>query len=138
QSHNWGTLVECVFARKLVHTPYHVHAERGTVMGMVDAGGLRYSLRAAAMRMALRPVDRVISSAHAVAHRVEQRSGFPASRIQIISNGVLGVAAENRAAIRREIRQQLGISEHAFLMGSVGRLSHVKGYDLALRAFADA
>ncbi|MDG2015403.1 MAG: glycosyltransferase, partial [Pirellulaceae bacterium] len=44
QSHNWGTLVETVLARKLSQCSCHVHAERGTVLGLVEAGGFRHWL----------------------------------------------------------------------------------------------
>ncbi len=135
QSHNWGTLIECVLARKLAGTRFHVHAERGTVLGMVNPQGLRHTLRAAAMKRALRTVDRVISNAEAVAQRVQARCGYPAQFITIIPNGVPKTTDELREADRDAIRRRLGVAEHEIVIGSVGRLAPVKGFDLALRAF---
>ena len=46
-SHNWGRLVETSLARRWAGVPVHVHAERGTLMGDLNGGGLRSRLRAA-------------------------------------------------------------------------------------------
>ena len=136
QSHNWGTLLEGIFARKLSGTPFHIHAERGTVMGMVEAKGTRYWLRARAMSMALTQVNKVISNAHAVAERVQERCGYSAQKIEIIPNGVPEVCLEDRQDIRRQVRLKLGLDSESILIGSVGRLEVVKGFNFAMKAFA--
>ncbi|QEF99613.1 Putative teichuronic acid biosynthesis glycosyltransferase TuaC [Stieleria maiorica] len=134
QSHNWGTLVESVIARKLARTPVHIHAERGTVAGMVEASGLRYWCRAKVMSMALGSVDQVISNAHAVAERIESRCGFKAENIQIIPNGVPNPVNTDHAQNRQQIRSELGLPTDAIVVGSAGRLVDVKGFDLAITA----
>ncbi len=137
QSHNWGTLVEAVIARKLSRTPFHVHAERGTVLGMVEGRGLRHWLRARAMAMSLANVDRVVSNSRTVAARVQQRCGFRQQQIVIIPNGVPDLEIENRCEVRRQVRADLNVDPDSVLIGSVGRLVDVKGFDLAISAFAE-
>lgn len=137
QSHNWGTLLETVLARKLARVPHHIHAERGTVLGSVTAAGLRHRLRARAMAAALKSVDQVISNAHSVADRVQQRCGYPARRIEVIPNGTPRVDHHGRRRDRHAIRMRLGIPAAATVIGSVGRLAAVKGFDTALKAFAE-
>jgi glycosyltransferase involved in cell wall biosynthesis len=134
QSHNWGTLVETVLARKQTGVAAHVHAERGTVLGSVTHRGLRQFLRAWAMRWALNRVDAVVSNAAAVAERVEQRCGFSADLIQLIPNGVESPSTDDLLTPRKEFRESLGIAERSFVLGSVGRLHEVKGFDLAIKA----
>ncbi|MCA9140725.1 MAG: glycosyltransferase [Planctomycetales bacterium] len=134
QSHNWGTLVEATLARRLSRTAFHVHAERGTVMGMVDKGGFRYRLRSMAMSASLRSVDQLISNAHAVAQRVHDRCGYPLNEIQIIPNGVPEPESFDHVAIRGKMISKLGIPNESILVGSVGRLVSVKGFDLAIEA----
>ncbi len=136
QSHNWGTLVETVLARKLAAVPTHIHAERGTVMGTVNPHGLKHRCRALAMRAALRSVDQVISNSVTVAQRVEMRCGYPASRITCIPNGVPSPVVNDMRQLRVQIRRELGLSEDTFLVGSVGRLHLVKGFEALLRAMA--
>ena len=137
QSHNWGTLIETVAARKLARVPAHIHAERGTVMGQVTGGDWKYRLRAIAMRTALTTVNRVMSNAHAVAARVEAGCGYPAAKIAIIPNGVPGFSRTGRTGARRKIRQILGLPANATLIGSVGRLHEVKGFDVLIKAMVD-
>ena len=137
QSHNWGTLIESVIARKLSRTPAHIHAERGTVLGRVDTGGgLKYRLRALAMRTALRTVSHVMSNAHAVAKRVEERCGYPVNQIEVIPNGVPEISVDNQHAIGRQLRTSLGLSSNATLLGTIGRLHPVKGFDTLLHAIS--
>ncbi|MDF1841524.1 MAG: glycosyltransferase [Rubripirellula sp.] len=138
QSHNWGTLVETVFAKKFSRCPLHVHAERGTVLGLVESGGFRHWLRARAMSLSLSQVDQVVSNSRTVADRVHQRCGYPVEKIAIVPNGVAEITLHNRAEVRDEVRSMLGLEGQNVLLGSVGRLAEVKRFDLALAAFAAA
>lgn len=139
QSHNWGTLVETAVARKLSRVAKHIHAERGTVLGKVSGGGWKHRIRAMVMRTTLRSVDAVMSNAHSVAKRVEDRSGFPARSVIVIPNGVpvpTSQANEGSGSEVGTIRGKLGVSEKAMLIGSVGRLHPVKGFDVLIEALA--
>ena len=137
QSHNWGTLLEVVIARRLAGTPLHIHAERGTVLGMVEGKGMRHWLRARAMSLGLAQVDKVMSNSHAVACRVQERCGFSAQRIEVIPNGVPELCLKDRQAVRQRVRSELRAGSDSVLVGSVGRLVEVKGFDVAVTAFAE-
>lgn len=134
QSHNWGTLIETMIARKMAGVQAHVHAERGTVLGSVSSNGWRHRLRAIAMKVALTTVDRVMSNAHAVAKRVEERSGYSANQIAIVPNGVRGYSTTKKNHWRKGICKSLGIGESSLVLGSVGRLDDVKGFDVLIDA----
>ncbi len=133
-SHNWGTLVETSLARRWAGTPVHVHAERGTVLGGLSVSGGRRWLRGMAMRWALNRADGVVSNSTATARRVEELSRFPASRLQVITNGVERPAVDDAERSRREIRQELMIGDRATVMGSIGRLVAVKNFGMAIEA----
>ena len=135
QSHNWGTLIETAVARKIAGVGHHIHAERGTVLGQVVAHGWKHRVRSAAMKVALKTVDRVMSNSYAVAQRVESRCGYAAERITVIPNGVEGFPDCDQQLAKSEIRNQLRIKADAVMVGSVGRLEHVKGYDILIDAF---
>ena len=135
QSHNWGTLIETVIARKIAGVSHHIHAERGTVLGQVVAKGWKHLVRSTAMKTALKTIDRVMSNSHAVAQRVESRCGFAAKNITVIPNGVEGYTDCDKQMAKEEVRNQLGIKTDATVVGSVGRLEHVKGYDTLIDAF---
>ncbi len=135
-SHNWGTLVETSIARRWAGVPVHVHSERGTVLDAVEFGGIRHRLRAIAMRWALNRADAVISNAASVAHRVQDRCGFPADRIHLIPNGVLVPPVDDRVQARRQVREELNIPAAAFVVGSIGRLVSVKNFSMAIYSVA--
>ena len=136
QSHNWGTLIETATARKLARVKYHIHAERGTVLGVRETAGLRPRLRSIAMRLVLASVSQVMSNAHSVAQRVEKLCGYPSSKIRIIPNGIRGYSTNGRAQYREKILDSLSIPRDAMIVGSVGRLHEVKGFDVLIRAFS--
>lgn len=134
QSHNWGTLLETTIARRLAKIPVHIHAERGTVLGGLDPRGLRMKARGLVTRRALQSTTAVISNAYSVAQRVEAACGFDRSKIVVIPNGVPTPRETDRSLARVRIRKQLGIPEDSAVIGSVGRLVPVKGFDIAIEA----
>jgi glycosyltransferase involved in cell wall biosynthesis len=136
QSHNWGTLVEGGIARRLANTPFHIHAERGTVLGAVEPAGVKHWIRAVAMGRVLRRVDHVISNSEAVANRVQQSCGYPCKEIVLVPNGVPAIEPRDAERFREQIRSHLGLDQHSMLVGSVGRLAQVKGFDIAISAFS--
>jgi len=135
-SHNWGTLVETVLARRLAGTPVHVHSERGTVLATLDYAGWRSRARAAAMRAALSQVDLVVSNARATAERIERLTGYPARRVCVVPNGVVEPINGERATLRATIRRQLGVDDETLLVGTVARLDPVKDLAMFVRGLA--
>lgn len=135
QSHNWGTLVETELARRHAGVRYHVHAERGTVMGGTTGGSrIRRRVRATCMRWALRCCDSTIAVAESVRDRVTQMTGYPASRMLVVPNGVEPPPCSDPASQRTSIRRELGVGLEAVLIGSVGRLVPVKNFQSLIAA----
>jgi len=62
---------------------------------------------------------------------------FPVERIHVIFNGVRPGAAD-RAAAAAWLRALIGADEETFLVGAAGHVSHRKGFDVLLDAFARA
>lgn len=133
-SHNWGTLVETAVSRRWAGVAGHVHAERGSVLGATEMRGFRMWLRGVVAGRAMRRCDAVVTNAHAVARRINQRCGYPEARVKVISNGVECSTIELTPEEIGRRRQQLGINGEATVLGSVGRLVPVKGFDLAISA----
>lgn len=135
-SHNWGTLIETTLARRWAKTPVHIHAERGTLLGSLSTAGFKMGMRIRAMRWAAKRCDVMMTPAHSIAERLSIICRIPVSQVEVIPNGVKSAEIENRDAVRSEIRESLSIPQNAFVVGSVGRLQHVKGFDIALKAVA--
>jgi len=133
-SYNWGTLMESAWARRQAKTPVHVHAERGSVLGAAEIRGLRMRLRGRVAGWLMRRCDAVVTNAHSVARRIEVRCGYSSEHVQVIPNGIEvpgGLLSPDQVQVRR---RELGIGERAVLLGSVGRLVPVKGFDLLIEA----
>ena len=87
-SHNWGTLLETVLARRWARVPVHVHAEHGLAFGDQAISAWRRRLRRQVARWALRRVDAVVAVAEQVRQRLTARFGYPAENVRVIGNGV--------------------------------------------------
>jgi glycosyltransferase involved in cell wall biosynthesis/O-antigen ligase len=133
-SHNWGTLLETVLARKLARTPFHVHAEHGLELSDLESHRWRRRLRTRATRYALRRVDEVVTIAHWIRRRLADTCGLDQQRVTVVPNGVEPSAVENRPETRSSLRNSLRIPETAVVVGSVGRLAGVKNLTLAVDA----
>ncbi len=126
-SFNWGTLMEASLARRKARVAAHVHAERGTVLGGVKMRGIKMRLRAVCAAWAMKRCDAIVTNANSVAKRIEQRCGFAASKVHVIPNGVEPQSQPMSEQERDRRRGELGIPQNALVIGSVGRLSEVKG-----------
>lgn len=135
-SYNWGTLLESAIARRAAAIKAHVHAERGSVLGRPTMTGLRMWGRGLLAGWVMRHCNAVVTNATSVAKRIEQRCGFPADRVHVIPNGVEVDEAVISSAENARLRGELEIDASAIIIGSVGRLVNVKGFDLAIRSLA--
>jgi glycosyltransferase involved in cell wall biosynthesis len=79
-----------------------------------------------------RRADRVVAVSTTIRTRLERRGIHP-QRIALLPNGYrAGVAGLGR----EEARKALGLASGRFVLGWVGRITHEKGLDIALRAHA--
>ena len=134
-SHNWGTLIETSVARRWAGVPCHVHTEHG--QGLHEGvGSLKQRLRRQATRWAFNRADAVVVCADSVRPLVTARSGFPESQIRFLPNGVEDPLERPIRIQPGELRRQLGISEEALIVGSIGRVVDVKDFPTAVAALA--
>ncbi|MBZ0258546.1 glycosyltransferase family 4 protein [bacterium] len=62
-------------------------------------------------------------------------SGFPIEKLELIPNGIDLERYQSNES-KEDCKQALGIPPDAFVIGSVGRLAPIKGYDKLIKAFA--
>jgi glycosyltransferase involved in cell wall biosynthesis len=137
QSHNWGTLLETTLAAKFARTPAHIHAERGSLLGSDKPSGLKRWVRGIVMRWAVKGTQGLMTNAFLVSQKMASLCRIKPDRIRVIPNGVdAGIDEAERAKARFNIRQQLGLDEDQFLLGSAGRLVSVKNFELAIDLIA--
>ncbi len=133
-SHNWGSLVEtsigCALSGAL-----HVHAEHGLEYGHRESG-IRGRLKPVIKRTLYRRADKLVAIARCVKQRISDVYGINEEIINLIPNGVCPVELTDRHGSATEIRRQLKIPDDTIIAGSVGRAVHVKGFDVAINAFA--
>lgn len=107
----------------------HVHTEHGT---NPHSGGLVNRLRNALL---WRMTDEIVVVAETVAEHVSRGVGIPRNRLKVIPNGIWAAGGREQEAGSRK-RRELGIPAGARVIGSVGRLAQVKGFDRLLNAFS--
>lgn len=130
QSHNWATLVETSLACRIAGV-VHVHAEHSQQERFSNSSrGSRRWLHGVARRAAFKRCAAVVACAHSVRQGIESEWGFPASRVACIANGV---GRPSQAGLL-DLRKDLGIPSTAFVVGSVGRLFALKGFDVLIHA----
>lgn len=87
-------------------------------------------------RLAMRYTDEVVAVSPSLASYMREKVGVPATRVQVIPNGV-----DTRAfapAVRSGfLRAELGISDSAFVIGSVARLDPIKNQILMIEALPE-
>jgi glycosyltransferase involved in cell wall biosynthesis len=76
----------------------------------------------------------VVAVSEALAGELRDRLLVPAERVVVIHNGVDTQRFRPRADAGR-IRAEIGLTAGSTVIGSIGRLEPVKGYDVVLRAF---
>jgi len=99
--------------------------------------GLKNSLRS---RVLAWFTDRIVAVSENTAEAMTKYQGIPRYRITVIRNGVdVGKFAKWEPRIntdKHKWEEMTGIPQDSFVVGSVGRLDHVKGYDRLISAFA--
>src|SRR5437588_10888635 len=125
---NWATYGEGAAAATLAGTPCLIHGEHGTPY--FDGWKHKWAYRLLALKTRL-----VVTVSESLRRLYHATCGRWAARAQTIRNGVDDVRFAP-AADRAAARAALGLPVSALVIGSVGRLVPVKGYDILLRAVA--
>jgi glycosyltransferase involved in cell wall biosynthesis len=94
----------------------------------------RWLARALDRRAAAR-TDVVVAVSDAVAKRLQDGIVSPRTRMVVVENGVDTDLHSPRVDTGR-LRAELGLSPDVPILGSVGRLEQIKGYDVMIEAFA--
>ncbi|HEX7020508.1 MAG TPA: glycosyltransferase [Gemmatimonadaceae bacterium] len=113
-------------AARLAGVTRIVHTDHGRLMP--DPLGNRLSDGYAARRTRL-----IVAVSDPLAEYMRRALRLPQDKVRVVRNGVerMERAPEGGAAIRRE----LGLAEGTLMIGSLGRLDHIKGYDILLEAY---
>lgn len=86
-------------------------------------------------RYAARYSDLVVAVSGQLQTNLIREIGVPAHKVRYIANGVDTCLIET-AADSQSLRMELGIPENVPILGSVGRLERIKGYEVAIHALA--
>lgn len=84
-------------------------------------------------RLFLRSIDRVVAVGEAVKRALIVNEGIPAQRIEVIYNGVRLEDFSTDAALRTQVRGELGIGPTDPIAIQVARLDYLKDHSTALR-----
>lgn len=123
-----GVWFKASYAARLAGVPRVVHTEHGRSRPdplrhrIVDAIGAHRS-------------DVVVAVSAMLAQQLARDLLVPARKLAVISNAVDTVAYQPRADTGR-LRHELGLPSDVPIIGSVGRLEPIKGYDIMIDAFA--
>jgi len=89
-------------------------------------------------RWRAKPSRAIVAVSEDVKRVLIDLEGVPPEKVVVIRNGIDVEAFAPRDPARRSAaRLSLGVPENGFVVGAVGRLAAVKGYDVLLRAFAE-
>jgi glycosyltransferase involved in cell wall biosynthesis len=127
-SHNaaaWQYGVIACFATRV----RHIHTEHGT--NPHYAGVVNHLRNAWLWRL----TPGIAAVAGPVADALADKQSIPRGRISVIPNGIAVRPEEEPGHRDSAVRAQLGLQPSDRVLGSVGRLSHVKGYDRLITAF---
>lgn len=103
----------------------HIHTEHGS---NIHTSGLKNRLR---HRVLARVSDRVVAVSDDTARAMAPIWGLSAGRLTVIPNGVAAAPVVDDAE-RQALRHELDLPPDALVLGGVGRLAVVKGYDRLL------
>ncbi len=116
----WGRLGG---ARRIITTRRDEGFSRGFSLGIVE-------------RVSVNPiVDRVVTVSDAIGRATAQELFLSRRRVVAIPNGV-DLARLEPTVDRATMRRSLGLPEDALVIGTLGRLTAIKGLDIFLRACA--
>ena len=132
-THRYKDTVLGLIAARIAGVPHAVRTMHGLREPMRGWAHLKFGVYEALEKVALGCwADQVIAVSKDMAG-ILRRTGYPASRITHIHNG-LDLNAVRSLRSRQDVRRELGVDPETYLIGAVGRLSPVKGHSSLLRA----
>lgn len=133
-AHQYTPFFYSLLARGMRGTPPVIFTEHGR-----QHPDHRKLKRVVCNRLLLRSRDRVIAVGEAVRSALISNEGIPASRVEVLFNGVSLKpfrAAANDLASRAAVRRELGLADSDFVVVQVARLNALKDHATAARAIA--
>jgi glycosyltransferase involved in cell wall biosynthesis len=123
-----GVWYKASYAARLANVPRIVHTEHGRAKP--DPIQSRLVDRIGAARS-----DVVVAVSAALAEQLRSDLGVPERKLAVVPNGVDTETYCQRPDTGR-LRRELGIARETPIIGSIGRLEPIKGYDVMIDAFA--
>lgn len=126
QSHLLGSNVYCAMAGLLTRRPVIA-----TFHGMVDVGP-RERFRGLKLWLMNRGVTHFVAVSKSLRNAIDREGLLDPNKCEIIYNGIdLSRYGKTQS---RDLRDKLGLSDDALMIGSLGNIRPAKGYDLLIRA----
>lgn len=130
-SRNWAA-IEAVAAAKLVRIPLVIHSEHGRDLGTMGRQPWRRRL---IRRFSYRWADRIFCVSQELREYYRQELGpGPATKMDVIANGVDTSIFRPSPQARQTTREMLGASAETLVVGAVGRLDPVKDHATLISA----
>lgn len=129
QTHEWGTYLEGLFAARLAKAPVCIHVEQGTPHW-------HYRRQRVAYRLAQRLTDRFVPVSEQLAGQMRRWLKIAPSKLTVIGNAIETDRFPDAPERRGAVRAGLKLSDRDFVIGTVGRLVPVKGYEILLQSIA--
>jgi len=128
-SHDTAANQYAVLAAHPINIP-NLHTQHGKIS--LGDKGIKSIIR---NRILSRFTGQYVAVSEEITRDISRTHGIPLEKVEFIANGV-----ENKVSVSEEqiqqLRQNYNIPRKAFILGSVGRLESVKGWDMFLPVFA--
>ncbi len=115
---------EIILAAKLTGAPFICYAQNFSEFWAAD-------------RQVARLIDQYVFCSNAIGKHCITLGGAVPAKSRTIYPGVVDVEKWSQSYNSARIRRELGLSEHDFVIGNIGRLTSWKGQDVFLKALAE-
>ena len=129
-SRNRGA-VEALPAARLAGVPIAIHSEHGYEITNVQGLPLKQRL----LRRAVYPLaDALVTVSHELRTYHARQAWISADRIRVIENGIDTQLFAPKRGMLASFREEIGIPQNRFVVGTVGRVVAIKGQKVLLKA----